>query len=357
MLLSIFASIATTLVALVVLRRFAPRLGLMALPGGHSVHEVATPVVGGLGMLAGLGTAWLVSDAIQSNIATALGATGLVMIGLWDDRHGLGAGSKFTAQAVIVTLALWFDQEVLHSLGGLLPGMELRLGILALPFTVFAVLGLINALNMIDGLDGLAGKVALSICAILALGLWMVGATHRLATALALIGVISAFLLFNARFPWRRRALLFMGDTGSMLLGYLVAVAAIKATQRAPGIPPITALWICGLPIIDTLSVMVRRIRQGRPAMTGAQDHLHHLLHARGLSVGKVGIAEAALALLLGLIGVAGWRFGIPQWVMFALFLITLFTFHLACQRAWAGIQTRHTSRVVEIHPAQAPSS
>jgi len=344
MLLPALVCLATTLVALIYMRWLAPGLGLIERPHGHRTHDLPTPVVGGIGMATGMFITWLAIGMREPGMPIALGAFGLVIIGLWDDRHGLPARRKFAAQAAVVAIALVFDGDVLRTLGPLLPGVDVRLGALALPFTVVAVLGLINAVNMLDGLDGLAGKVMLSAFGWLAACMWMVGGMARLTSNLAIMGAIFAFLLFNARFPGRPRALLFMGDTGSMLLGYLLAIAAIDATQRAPGIPPVTALWICALPILDTLSVTVQRIRDGRPPMAAGRDHLHHLLRAHGLPVGKVALAEAAIAASMGLAGVAGWRLGVSDWIMFASFVGVGLAWHQASRIGWRRMQARETA-------------
>jgi len=346
MLLPALVCLATTLVALIYMKWLAPDLGLIERPHGHRTHDLPTPVVGGIGMATGIFVTWMAAGMSEPGMPVALGAFGLVVIGLWDDRHGLPARRKFAAQAAVVAIAVFFDGDLLRTLGPLLPGVDVRLGALALPFTVFAVLGLINAVNMIDGLDGLAGKVMLSAFGWLATCMWMVGGMARLTSNLAIIGAIFAFLLFNARFPGRPRALLFMGDTGSMLLGYLLAIAAIDATQRAPGIPPVTALWICALPILDTLSVTVQRIRDGRPPMAAGRDHLHHLLRAHGLSVGKAVLAEAAIAASTGLAGVAGWRLGVADWIMFASFVGVGLAWHQASRIGWRRMQARETAIV-----------
>lgn len=284
-----------------------------------------------------------------------LGALGLVWLGVRDDRDPLPARTKFLAQAAIVTGAVAYEGSLLYTLGELWPGIELRLAVLALPFTVFAVLGLINAVNMLDGLDGLAGKVMLTAFGWLAASMWTVGGSNRLAANLAVIGALSVFLLFNARFPGRPRALVFMGDAGSMLLGYLVAIAAIEATQRSAGIPPVTALWICALPILDTLSVVAQRIREGRPPLAAGRDHLHHLLRAHGLSVGKVTLTETVIAAALGLVGVAGWRKGVPDWIMFASFVAVGLAYQRGCRIAWLDLRAREAAVAVLVSAAIQP--
>ncbi|GMV03594.1 MAG: undecaprenyl/decaprenyl-phosphate alpha-N-acetylglucosaminyl 1-phosphate transferase [Burkholderiaceae bacterium] len=244
MLTAILLCMATTLAALGCLKRFAPHLGLLEHPRGHRTHELPTPVVGGVGMAAGLFVTWLAPNPVEPSAAVTVGALGLVLIGVHDDRRVLRARAKFLAQFCVVTAAAAFGGDLLRTSGKLLRGIELRLAMLALPFTVFAVLGLINAVNMLDGLDGLAGTIALVAFGWLAACMWMVEGTNRLGGNLAIFGAISVFLLFNARLPGRPRALMFMGDTGSMLLGYLLAIAAIAA---ATGLAGVTG-WRQGVP-------------------------------------------------------------------------------------------------------------
>ncbi len=131
MLLPALLCLATTLVALLYLKWLAPGLGLVEHPHGHRTHDLPTPVVGGAGMAAGLFVTWLVADMREPGAPIALGAFGLVIIGLWDDRHGLRARRKFVAQAAVVVIALAFDGSLLHSLGPLLPGVDIRPGALA----------------------------------------------------------------------------------------------------------------------------------------------------------------------------------------------------------------------------------
>jgi len=355
--LTTLLSAAATVTALVCLSWHASKLGLMERPDGHRTHDLPTPVIGGIGMAVGLLVAWLASGHIAPGTPVALGALGLIAIGIQDDRNGMSARRKLLAQLSVVTVAAAFDADLVFSLGQLVPGVEIRLHALALPFTVFAILGLINAVNMLDGLDGLAGKVVLVAFGWFAACMWMVGGWTRLTLDVAAMGAIGAFLAFNARFPGRPRALLFMGDTGSMLLGYLLAMAAIDATQRPNGIPPVTALWICALPILDTLVVTAQRLLDGRAPMASGRDHLHHLLRAHDLPVGKVAMIEAAIALLAGLVGVAGWRLGVPEWLMFASFVAVGLGYHQLFRVAWRRVRAREAATAARAPQAVEPDT
>lgn len=330
--------LGVTLAALVLLESSAPRLGLLDHPGGHKTHGHATPVVGGLAMAIGLIAVAAFSERIAFGTWITVGAVCLVVLGVADDRHPLRARPKLAAQAAIVTFAFALDGGLLTDLGHLLPDGSLKLGTLALPFTLFALLGLINAMNMLDGVDGLAGKVAFVAFAWFAICALLTGDAQVLLNTLAILGALVAFLAFNMRLPGRARARVFMGDTGSMLLGYLLTWVAIDSTQGTGMIPPVTALWICALPILDTTAVTVRRLMLGHPPMRAARDHLHHLLAASGLGPARIAASEALLGLVFGLIGVTGHLLGAAQGAMFALFVGTAVLYVLIFVRVWRSV-------------------
>lgn len=342
----------TTSFALLVLERRAASLGLVEKPGGHRTHRRPTPVVGGIGMALGLLITWaLFHERFFPGIAIVAGAFALAAVGLVDDLHGMRARPKMALQASIAGLALALDGGLLFSLGELLPSIDVRLATaVALPFSVFAVLGIINGVNMLDGLDGLAGKVVLVALAWFSVCAWLIGDAARMVGNLVIAGVVCAFLLFNARIPGRSHARLFMGDAGSMLLGFLLAWVAIETTQRPDGVPPVLGLWICAMPILDTFAVMAQRARRGSPLMAAGRDHLHHLLRARGLSVGATATVIASMGAVSGLFGVAGWRYGLAEWMMFALFVVFAAGYIQVFHAAWTETHARHA---LEASPVQ----
>jgi UDP-GlcNAc:undecaprenyl-phosphate GlcNAc-1-phosphate transferase len=322
MLEPVLASAATTSLALLFLERNASRLGLVEKPGGHRTHLSPTPVVGGIGMVIGMLLSWVVWQRVQPGPWIVAGAFALLFTGLLDDRFGLSARVKFLLQSAIAGLALALDGSLLHTLGELLPEHEMRLGAVgALAFTVFAVAGVINGMNMLDGLDGLAGSIALAAVGWFAFSAWWIGDLGAMLTQLSIAGAIGGFLLFNARLPGRTRARLFMGDAGSMVLGFLLAWIAIDLSQRPDGLPAVVALWICAMPIVDTIAVMAKRKRKGKALMSAGRDHLHHLLVGSGLSVRATAAFEALLGALAGGAGVTMWLLDFEDWQIFAAFL------------------------------------
>ncbi|MCD6679547.1 MAG: undecaprenyl/decaprenyl-phosphate alpha-N-acetylglucosaminyl 1-phosphate transferase [Burkholderiaceae bacterium] len=274
-------------------------------------------------MAIGMLISWLYWQRLHPGGWIVAGTFALLFTGLFDDRFGIGARTKFLLQSAIAGLALAFDGSLLHTLGELLPEYELRLGFVgALAFTVFAVAGVINGMNMLDGLDGLAGSIALAAVGWFAFSAWWIGDLVAMSTQLSIAGAIAGFLLFNARLPGRTRARLFMGDAGSMVLGFLLAWIAIDLSQRPNGLPPVVALWICAMPIVDTVAVMAKRKRKGRALMSAGRDHLHHLLVNSGLSVRATAAFEALLGALAGGAGVTMWLLAFDDWQIFAAFLV-----------------------------------
>ncbi|MCF7980246.1 MAG: undecaprenyl-phosphate alpha-N-acetylglucosaminyl 1-phosphate transferase [Chromatiaceae bacterium] len=264
------------------LHPLAARLGLIDHPGDRrKIHLNSVATIGGLAIFVGLFLAallHLVQNQPSADLAYGLfGAIILVLVGALDDRFNLGYKVRLFAQAgaaLILVLGAGVQLRVLGDLFGFGP---VGLGWLTVPISVFAVVGLINAFNMIDGIDGLAGSLAL--IALISVLLELPG---HAGTMLFLIPVIVATLLpylaFNLELPGFKRHKIFLGDAGSMLLGYLVVWALINATQTPSGISPVAALWLVAIPLMDTFAVMGRRLRKGRSPFTADHHHLHHLL-------------------------------------------------------------------------------
>ncbi|EAU69743.1 UDP-N-acetylmuramyl pentapeptide phosphotransferase/UDP-N- acetylglucosamine-1-phosphate transferase [Stigmatella aurantiaca DW4/3-1] len=203
------------------------------------------------------------------------GGVVIALLGLYDDLKGANARLKFAVQfAVALGLyQLGFRVELIAN-----PfGPEFSLGVLSLPFTVLWVVGVINAINLIDGLDGLAGGVAffgVSTNFILSL---VRGDVVMCLLMAALAGAILGFLVFNFN-----PASIFMGDTGSMFLGFVLAAVSLKtSTKSGTAVAMLVPIMALGLPIMDTLIAMVRRTLLGRPMFSADKEHIHHRLMSR----------------------------------------------------------------------------
>lgn len=317
--------IAAAVVSLLVLRWLLPRAGRYGLvdhPGGRKDHGAPIPVIGGIGMWLGLLAAACVSGWTSPLWTPVLAGAALVALGVADDRCDLDWRVRILTQVFAAAFLVLVGGVELSRLGAGSAALPLELGWAALPFTVFAIVGLINAQNMIDGVDGLAGSLALvSLLAMLALAVH--GDADHLVTPLATCaGVVAVFLAFNLRLPGRSRALTFMGNSGSALLGLLLAWAAIRLTERgASTITPALGPWLVALPILDCLGQIALRLVDGRSPFSADRGHFHHLLLDRGWSVGALVLTAVSAQLGLATIGLLLHKAGLPDAALIGVFL------------------------------------
>ena len=317
------------------------RLGVVDRPGGHKLHDYSTPFVGGVGVFAALVGTLAVSGYFNVSPmaqwqAIALGASVMFMTGLIDDIHHLGFRIRFVIQAGVALVMVLGGGVVLSDLGFLAFGNKLELGILAIPFTIFATVGVINALNMIDGIDGLSGSVSLVTLLLLAMVAYAGGAYGYSVLAIGLLGGVAGFLYFNMRYLTHRRARVFLGDNGSMLLGFLFAWLLIALSQEPIRvIRPVTALWLFSVPLMDTLGVMLRRLWLGKSPFRPDRHHLHHLFIRAGFRVQNIVYAVALIHLSLGIIGIAGMWMGVSEDLMLLAFLLVFTAYCYLILRPW----------------------
>lgn len=354
-----------SVVSLPLLSRLALGAGWVDAPNERKAHEGIIPLTGGLtvalSVIVTLGVAaamWPMTFRPMIGLGNGSGASwplqlaglagGLVacfLIGLWDDRFPLRARYRLLAQ-VSAALFVVLAGTSLTLLGTTFFPMPVGLWILGGPVTIVALTGLINAYNMSDGLDGLCGGyslialVALALCAVLvdrdAAG--QARAFADLAPAiLPFLGAVAGFLVYNLRHPWRERAASFLGDGGSMSLGFLIGWLSVQLASGydTSSIPPVTALWIVALPLIDMFSCMIRRPLEGKMPMSADRRHLHHLLMSRGLSVRQAVWTLHAIAAAMALIGIASWRLQVPAYWLFWLLVAGFVAYTLYAIRYW----------------------
>ena len=316
-------------------RRHALQLGVVDVPGGRKHHHGEIPLVGGLGMFGGLALVALATGSILAGHAAFFAAISLLVItGFIDDRSDLPPKIRFVLQAVAALIMVYGADIRLDNFGNLFGFGNVTTGPFAVPITVFAVLGVINAINMIDGVDGLAGGVALIALLVFA-AFAAAGGFLDLTMLLPLAAVIIGFMVFNLRTPWRSKASVFMGDAGSVLLGFSLAWYAVDLAQARQAFTPITAIWILAIPLMDTTALMVRRVAKGRSPFSADREHLHHILQRAGFTPEQTVVIVYALTLLLAAIGVAGWWLGVPEYVMFYGFMALFGLYFYGMLHAW----------------------
>ncbi|MEA1048995.1 undecaprenyl-phosphate alpha-N-acetylglucosaminyl 1-phosphate transferase [Lamprobacter modestohalophilus] len=327
--LGAFAAAGTSLTVIYALHPLAPRLGLIDHPGSwRKLHQRAIPTIGGLSIAAGLLAAYmLIAPASEPSGIALLGAALLVVVGGLDDRFNLDYQLRFLAQAAAALILVLGAGVKVTNLGDLLGLGPIHLGAFSLPFSVIAVVGLINAFNMIDGIDGLSGGLAL----IALVSLCIADPTCSTGGAFLLPIVCAALLPYlacNLGIGRLRQKKIFLGDAGSMLLGYLVAWALISATQpaeaaavgdtaAASGLAPVIALWLVAIPLLDVFNVMSWRMLRKRSPFKADRSHLHHKL-TRVLGHSRVALVVIlAIASLFATVALVVWHLGVPEPVLF----------------------------------------
>lgn len=287
---------------------FARRTGAMDAPNARKVHKKPIPRIGGLAIYlaftASLLCLWFWGDfgaeARTELKGLLLCGTLIVLLGLWDDYRNLPAKGKLLGQIACATLlVLGFDVRIDFITDPF--GDYLYLEALAVPATIFWIVGITNTVNLIDGLDGLAAGVATIASTTIFLVAMREDSMFVAVLTIALAGAALGFLFYNFN-PAR----IFMGDTGSMFLGFILSgvsvIGAVKSTATIALIVPILAL---GLPILDTTFAIVRRYRGGVPIFKPDRGHLHHRLLDLGFTQRQAVLLMYVISALLGLSAVA----------------------------------------------------
>ncbi|MGH8497594.1 MAG: hypothetical protein ACRERV_02110, partial [Methylococcales bacterium] len=262
-----------------------------------------------------------------------------------DDYKDISVRARLITEITAALIMVEWGNTEIKSLGNLLGFGEIRLGPFSIAFTVIAVVGGINAFNMIDGIDGLAGSLSLLVFIfLLVLGLLFDNAGLSMLCS-NFIPAIVAFLLFNLRIPGRNKASIFLGNAGSTLLGFTICWSIISVTQgEGRIISPVTVLWIIAVPLFDTVSIVIRRMRNRRSPFAADREHFHHIVLAAGHGVNQT----LAIILLFSIIlAIIGWAsdlvFKIPEWCMFYLFLGLFALYHWGIYRALASYPLRNS--------------
>jgi UDP-GlcNAc:undecaprenyl-phosphate GlcNAc-1-phosphate transferase len=255
------------------LRLVAERFQVMDLPGGRKAHEHPVPKVGGIALAVGACVSiawWVPKDA--STVSVLLGSVILVGFGVWDDRVNLGYRTKVLGQ-VLAALVVVMGGDVRFGTLPFMSDTEVPVWISVVMTVVFLV-GVSNAVNLADGLDGLAGGLSFLTLAGIAYLAYLSSDSTVLLLTVPFLGALLGFLRYNT-YPAR----IFMGDGGSQLLGFIMGVLAVLLTDSSRGpFSPSLALFVLGLPFLDTLGVTGQRLAEGRSPFIGDRAHIHHKL-------------------------------------------------------------------------------
>ena len=283
-------------------------------PDPRKVHSEPVPLLGGLGMASAFIITCLIFIKMESLLSAFLGGLLLIVLtGLADDIWQIKPIVKFTGEIMAALVFIGISGYAIHSFGDLSGTGPLTTGRYAVPVTVFCMVGVMNALNMADGMDGLVAGISIIGCVFLGYFAASSGQYLYLALIMALTGSLLGFLYFN-RYPART----FMGDNGSLFLGYTLSALCIMLVQdqnlHMP-VVPISMAIVLGLPIVDAMLVMSMRLKKGNNPFHPDNSHLHHRLLALGLSHPCV---VRLICLLMGSCGVLALLVRQqPEWIQF----------------------------------------
>ncbi|MBI4950285.1 MAG: undecaprenyl/decaprenyl-phosphate alpha-N-acetylglucosaminyl 1-phosphate transferase [Deltaproteobacteria bacterium] len=277
-------------------------------PDRRKVHRTPVPRLGGLGILAGFAAAVYFAGPSREAVSLFAGAVIIFAVGLIDDLKNINWKYKMAGTVIATSITVFYGGIVLDNLGDLFGAGPVRLGVLSVPFTFFCVIGVVNALNMIDGLNGLAGGLSVIMLGAIAFFAYLSGSAAFVYVAVALIGSLAGFLVFN--YP---KGSIFMGDSGSNLLGFALAISAIALFRTKLPSEPMIPVVILSLPIFDTVRVMVGRMRKGKSPFYPDKTHIHHILTRVGVRSRKAVFVLCLLTLAFSVSAVVlreakGWQ-------------------------------------------------
>ena len=286
LILIFLASSLVTLVSIIFLLPVARKLNFVDVPSDRKHHLGKVPLIGGLSIL--IGAYVSVFGSVSDNnifLTYMICAFFILILGLIDDIHPLSPEIRLILQIVIIFINLYLTGLKFDTFGhsfGL--KTQIELGFFAYPITVLGILLITNAFNLMDGADGVSGILA--IVALLGINLIEILSFNNFNPLnLALIGSLIPFLLFNLM---KSKNKIFLGDSGSLFLGYTISFLLLYETQVNSNISPPYALWLVSIPIFDVCAVMVLRFKDSCSLLSPDRNHLHHFLHKLGFNYVKI---------------------------------------------------------------------
>jgi UDP-GlcNAc:undecaprenyl-phosphate GlcNAc-1-phosphate transferase len=247
----------------------------------------------------------------------------LLAVGLLDDLYDVRWWWRILAQAAAAMVLYYVGGVRVAQIGDALGFPHHHLGPLSLPLTIFATVGVINAINLIDGVDGLAGTLVLCALAMFCCAALYAGNAELAGRVLVLGGAVVGFLAWNFRVPGRARADVFMGNSGSALLGLAIAWVCFRLTQNSGHpVSPVLALWLLPVPVMDCLVLIARRVREGRSPFSAGRDHIHHYLSEAGFGAMGICAVLGGFSLVVGLAAGQAMRLNVPNVLILVAFFV-----------------------------------
>jgi UDP-GlcNAc:undecaprenyl-phosphate GlcNAc-1-phosphate transferase len=337
--ISVLFVFCSSFIILFVFRKIAKRIGLVDKPNARKHHVGQIPLIGGVSVFVTVLITVLLFPSLLDKPLLYFGcATTLVVVGVIDDKYDISFKFRLVLQAAISLAMILIGERSLHNLGYLMGSEAVQLPLaVSYVITILAVIGAINAFNMVDGIDGLLGGLASVTFGALGMLFFYNGIDNFGSFCILLVVSMLPYILLNLGIPFGRRFKVFMGDAGSIFIGFTVIWLLIVASQgdRAHAIRPVTALWLIALPLMDMACIMIRRIRKGQSPFKPDREHLHHICQRLGLSSIASLIVICGCASVMAAIGVWSEINKVDESFMLAAFVIIFASYLYIISHIW----------------------
>lgn len=334
-LLLAFSAFLFSYLAITFFKPVAEEVGLVDKPNERKMHAGHIPLIGGIAIFMSVLTAsvlWL-PDTLELRMFLIASAM-MVFIGALDDKYDLSVRIRIVGQIIIASLMIYGVGGYIENLGDLFGFGDINLGFAGIFFTYFAIIVAINAFNMIDGIDGLIGCLSLNTFTSIAILFLLSGNTGYVSYPLIIATAILPYLMFNLGIFTKQTKKIFMGDAGSMFIGLAVIWLLCMGTQgEYSSFKPVTALWICALPLMDMLAIVVRRVRNGKSPFKPDRDHLHHILQRVGYTPRQTLSIITLVSVIFSLLGIVFERLAVPEFITLVLFLMSFFFYNVVIRK------------------------
>jgi len=316
-LISVCTSFCFAFIAIKFFKPVAIEVGLVDKPSERKLHAGHIPLIGGISIFMAVLMAsllWLPNtlELRMYLIASAM----MVFIGALDDKFDIKVRIRIIGQLIVASLMIYGVGGYISNLGDLFGLGDVTLGPFGIIFTYVAIIVVINAFNMVDGIDGLIGSLSINTFTSIAILFIISGQHNYVSYPLILATATIPYLIFNLGLAPKAKKI-FMGDAGSMFIGLSVIWLLTMGTQNEQAsFRPVTALWICAIPLMDMLALVVRRYKNGKSPFKPDRDHLHHILQRVGYNTRQALIIISIFAVGMSVVGLVGEYYKIPDVIM-----------------------------------------
>ena len=326
-------------VTLFIMRKVAKRIGLVDKPNARKHHQGVIPLVGGISVFIAFSIAALLILPVNLTLLLYLGCSLiLLVVGVVDDYFDISFKIRLVVQAGIALAMIIFGGLSLDNLGYLMGSVTLQLSpVIGGIITVVAFIGAINAFNMVDGIDGLLGGLASVTFSAMGYVFYIHGNSELALFCGLLVTAMVPYIMLNLGLPFGRRFKVFMGDAGSVFIGFTVVWLLVRGTQEVNivAFKPVTALWLIAIPLMDMTTIMIRRVRKGQSPFKPDREHLHHICQRMGLSSRLTLFVICLLAINCAAIGIWAETARINESTMFIAFLVMFVCYFTVINYIW----------------------